>query len=185
MSAVGRLFIALDLPDGVRDALAAWARQEVGDRSDLRRIPSDALHLTLVFLGDRPIGHVDAILEAVTAVADGPIPLGLGPPLWLAPRHPHVLTVEITDPAGALAALHGRLEARLGSAIGWEPERRVFRPHVTVARVRRGARVRPVGLQAPAPMRFGGEAVSLYRSHLDGAPPRYEAVGRVVLPGPG
>lgn len=185
MSAAGRLFVALDLPATVRDGLAAWARREVGHRDEMRRIPADALHLTLVFLGNRPMTDADRIAVAMATAADGPVALGVGAPLWLAPRRPHVLTVGIDDPSGALAALHHGLQAQLGPAIGWEPERRAFRPHVTVARVRRGARVRPVELGAPAPMRFGAEAVSLYRSRLGGGPARYEVVARVELPEPG
>lgn len=185
MSEAARLFVALELPGAVREALAAWARREVGGRDDLRRVAADALHLTLAFLGDRQLRDVDAIAAAADAAVDGPVALGLGRPLWLRPRHPHVLTVAISDPAGALAALHGRLEAQLATAIGREPERRAFRPHVTVARVRRGARIRPVSLDGPEPVRFGAEAVTLLRSHLGAGPPRYEAVARVPLPGPG
>lgn len=180
-----RLFAAVDLPARVRALLAEWARREVGARHDLRRVAPDALHLTVVFLGHRPPAELDLIAGALTAAADGPIPLGVGAPLWLAPRRPHVLCVAIEDPAGALAALHRRLEHALAAAIGWEEERRAFRPHVTVARVRRGARVRPVDLDAPEPARFAAQAVTLYRSHLGGGSARYEAVHRVELPEPG
>lgn len=182
MTATGRLFLAIDLPRAVREALAVWARREVGGRRELRRLPADALHLTVVFLGERPLSEADAIIGAAHAAARGPVPLGVAAPLWLAPRRPQVLTVRIADPAGALAALHRGLQSGLGAAVGWQPERRAFRPHVTVARVRRGVRVCPVDLAPPEPVRFDAEAVTLYRSHLGGAPARYEAVGRVVLP---
>ena len=66
--------------------------------------------------------------------------LALGDALWLAPRRPHVLTVEVADATGALLALQERVVAALVEAVGYEPDRRRFRPHVTVARVRRGAR---------------------------------------------
>jgi 2'-5' RNA ligase len=185
VTAVGRLFVALDLPVSVGDALAAWARREVGARDDLRRVPVDALHLTLLFLGDRPMTDVDVIASAMRSTADGPVPLGVGAPLWLAPRRPHVLAVGITDPAGALTALHRRLQARLGTSIGWDPERRAFRPHVTVARVRRGAQVRPIALDGPEDLRWWAEALTLYRSRLGGGPARYEVLARVALPEPG
>ena len=65
--------------------------------------------------------------------------LALGGALWLAPRRPHVLTVAVEDADGALAALQARVVEALAEAAGRdEPERRPFRPHVTVARVRRG-----------------------------------------------
>jgi 2'-5' RNA ligase len=46
-----RLFVALELPGGVRDALAAWATQVTGGDEALRAVAPGALHLTLAFLG--------------------------------------------------------------------------------------------------------------------------------------
>lgn len=182
MSAAARLFVAVDLPVGARETLTAWAREHAGPRDDLRLVAEDALHVTLAFLGDLPLARAEAIERAVAAVVDGPVPLGLGGALWLAPRRPHVLTVAIEDPAGALVALHDRVAGALAKAVGYAPDPRPFRPHATVARVRRGARVRPVSLPAPPRMRFGAEAVALYRSRLGRGGARYEAVARVSLP---
>ena len=108
--------------------------------------------------------------------------LSLGDALWLAPRRPHVLTVEVEDPAGALPALQERVVEALVEAVGYEPERRRFRPHVTVARVR-AARCRAAHRAArrAAGGRSPGEALTLYRSWLGGGPARYEALERVVL----
>ena len=47
-----RLFVALDLPEAVRDGLAAWGRAELVDPA-LRPTRPESLHVTLVFLGDR------------------------------------------------------------------------------------------------------------------------------------
>lgn len=182
MTEAARLFVAVGLPGDVTDALATWARRAVGARDELRRVRAGALHLTLVFLGDRPLSDADAIAAVVTAMPPEPLPLAVGAPLWLAPRRPHVLTVGIEDPAGALAALHRGTEAALVAAIGWEPEPRPFRPHVTVARVRRGARVRPVELDPPRPMRFEATGLVLYRSRLGPGGSEYEALARLDLP---
>ncbi len=48
-----------------------------------------------------------------------------------------MLTVAVSDDDGALAALHATLWEAL-EALGFEREERRFRPHLTVARVRRG-----------------------------------------------
>lgn len=185
MTDTARLFVAVDLPDGVRAMLAAWARTQVGHRDDLRLVPAEALHLTLAFLGDLPVACIDELGTALAECADGPVPLGVGAPLWLAPRRPHVLTVAVEDPAGALAGLHRAVEAALADTVGYAPERRAFRPHITVARVRRGARVRPWELPAPDTARFGAPAVALYRSRLGAGGAQYEVLARVVLPRPG
>ncbi|MFA9271143.1 MAG: RNA 2',3'-cyclic phosphodiesterase [Baekduiaceae bacterium] len=185
MTDTARLFVAVDLPDGVRAMLAAWARRYVGHRDDLRIVPAEALHLTLAFLGDLPVACIDELGTALSECAEGPVPLGVGAPLWLAPRRPHVLTVAVQDPAGALAALHRAVEAALTDTVGYVPDARAFRPHVTVARVRRGARVRPWEMPAPDAARFRAVAVGLYRSRR-GAGGAHDAVlARVALPRPG
>ena len=177
-----RLFAAADLPDAVRAPLAAWGAHCAAIVPGLRAVPDERLHLTLVFLGNRDASDAERIGELVTACADGPVDVALGGALWLAPRRPHVLTVEVCDASGRLAALQGRVSAALRRGAGHATEPRRFRPHVTVARVRRGARVRPgdVALpRVPSPS-FALEALTLYRSH-PGPAPRYEALARTRL----
>ena len=159
-----RLFAALDLPAPVRDALGAFGRAAADDDFALRAVRDDALHVTLAFLGHRSLDDIEPAREAVRAVAV-PVPdLALGEVLWLSPRRPHVLTVEVVDPAGVLVALQARVVEALAEAVGFEPERRRFRPHVTVARVRHGAAPRRRGLPEAPSASFAGEALTLYRS---------------------
>jgi 2'-5' RNA ligase len=176
-----RLFAALELPAPVRDALGAFGRAAAADDFALRAVRDDALHVTLAFLGHRALDDIDPAREAVRSVA-APVPaLSLGEPLWLAPRRPHVLTVELLDADGALLALQERVVEALVDAVGYEPERRRFRPHVTVARVRHGAMPRRGGLPDAPKAEFAGEALVLYRSYLGGGPARYEPLERVAL----
>jgi RNA 2',3'-cyclic 3'-phosphodiesterase len=176
-----RIFAALDLPEPVRDALGEFGRAAAADDFALRAVRDDALHVTLAFLGHRPLGDIDPAREAVRSVA-APVPeLALGDALWLAPRRPHVLTVEVADPQGALIALQERVVDALVDAVGFEPDRRRFRPHVTVARVRHGVRPRRGGLPETPEASFAGEALTLYRSYLGGGPARYEPLERVGL----
>ena len=182
-----RLFAALDLPVPVRDALGAFGRAAAEDDFALRAVGEDALHVTLAFLGHRPLDEIEPAREAVRAAAavasePGSLELSLGEPLWLAPRRPHVLTVEVLDGSGGLLfVLQERVVAALVDAVGYEPERRRFRPHVTVARVRHGARPRMRGLPEAPKASFAGAAVTLYRSYLGGGPARYEPLERVSL----
>jgi RNA 2',3'-cyclic 3'-phosphodiesterase len=176
-----RLFAALDLPAPVRDALAAFGRAAAADDFALRAVRDDALHVTLAFLGHRALDDIDPACEAIRDAA-APVPdLALGDALWLAPRRPHVLTVEVADATGALHAMQERVVAALVEAVGYEPDRRRFRPHVTVARVRHGAAPRRSGLPDAPSASFPGEALTLYRSYLGGGPARYEALERVAL----
>jgi 2'-5' RNA ligase len=178
-----RLFAALDLPAGVRDQLGAYGRAAAADDFALRPVRDDALHVTLAFLGHRALDDIEPAREAIRAAA-GPVnavPLALGAALWLSPRRPHVLTIELEDPTGALARLQAGVTEALVDAVGYAPERRRFRPHVTVARVRHGATPRRSGLPDAPSAAFAGEAVTLYRSHLGGGPARDAALERVDL----
>ena len=177
-----RLFVALELPDPVRAQLAAFGRAAAEHDDALRAVPEQALHLTLAFLGHRPEEEIIPAREAVRAVDVAVPALALGAPLWLAPRRPHVLTVALQDRDGALAALRADVVDRLAAALGWEPEARPFRAHITVARVRRGARPRTRDLPEGPQATFPGEAVVLYRSYLGAGPARYEALERVEPP---
>ena len=178
-----RLFVALEPPAGVRHALAAWACSAVGDDPELRLVDPAALHLTLAFLGERPDADV-ALLAPELARALGravpPRDVHVLAPLWLAPRRPHVLTAAVADPSGLLAALQERVAGACRRAVGWEPELRAFRPHVTVARVRRNAHVRarelPVLPDAVrAPWTTGG-GVTLLRSRTGPGGAQHEAL---------
>jgi 2'-5' RNA ligase len=176
-----RLFAALDLPAAVRAKLAEFGRGAAADDFALRAVGPDALHVTLAFLGHRPLDDIEPARAAVAAAA-APVPgLSLGDPLWLSPRRPHVLTIAVDDGEGALARLHAAVVEALADAVGFVPERRAFRPHVTVARVRRGAVPRRGGLPEAPRADFAGEAVTLYRSWLGGGPARYEPLERVAL----
>jgi 2'-5' RNA ligase len=171
-----RLFVALDVPPGVRAALATWAREAVGDDERLRLIAAESLHATLVFLGERPDAEAPRLAAAVTGTVDAPAPpLVVDGPLWLPPRRPHVLAARLADPSGGLARIHAAVLAGLDR----EPEPRPLLPHVTVARVR--GRIRPFKLPAPPAIEFAGSAVTLYRSHLGRGPASYEPLASVPL----
>lgn len=177
-----RLFVALEPPAAVRDALASWAEAAVGEDRRLRLVAADALHLTLAFLGERPEADVAALAPALARALSRAVPprdAHVEAPLWLSPRRPHVLTVAVADPSGRLAALQERVVAACAEATDFVPEARRFRPHVTVARVGRDAHVRPRVLPslpavACAPWATGG--VTLLRSHAGGGAAQYEAL---------
>ena len=175
-----RLFVALDLPVEARAALAAFR-----DRADprvWRPVSDEALHVTLVFLGHRPQGDAERVAEVVRGCAGPAADLALGDVLLLPPRRARVLCAVVEDRSGALGALQARLAEALAAAGLHDPERRAYRPHATVARLRAGERSpRGVTIEGPGPLAFEGEAVTLYRSLLSRAGATYEPVERVAL----
>jgi 2'-5' RNA ligase len=175
-----RLFVALELPAAARAALVAF-REAAADPRVWRPVQEEALHLTLAFLGRRPAGDVETI-SAVLREAGGPPPrLALGSALLLPPRRSRVLAVSLADPDGTLTALQGQISAGLEAARVFVPERRPFRAHATVARIRpreRAPRSVPV---EPEPLEFRADTVTLFVSRLHPRGARYEALSRVIL----
>lgn len=133
-------------------------------------------------MGTRRPDEVGALARAVAGVGASTSCMGLstGAPLWLPPRRPSALTVEVHDDRGDLAALHRGLTDALADAIGWRPDR-PLRPHVTVGR-RSGSAPMPPRALAPTPeLAFDGAALTLYRSTLDPDGARYTALERVAF----
>jgi 2'-5' RNA ligase len=144
----------------------------------MRVVDPAQLHLTLAFLGHRGLDEIEPLSALVSGWEGHPAPaLSTAGALWLSPRRPHVLTVAIDDAGGVLGAVHAGVWDAL-EALGHERERRRFRPHLTVARVRHGWSA-PRGALAPAPEReLTATGLTLFRSWLGGGPARYEALAR-------
>jgi 2'-5' RNA ligase len=174
-----RLFVALELPEEVRAALAAWRPRDEA----LRPVAPEALHVTLAFLGARDEEEAPAIGALLAPLARPVRALALGGAVWLPPRRPGVLAARVEDRDGALAALQADVAGVLARAGVFAPERRPFLAHVTVARVRRGAAVPRDDRAAAGPpaMGFAAPSVTLLRSHLSPRGARYEALTRVAL----
>jgi 2'-5' RNA ligase len=161
-----RLFVALDLPRAARAALARF-RDAAADPTIWRPLRDESFHVTLAFLGHRPEEDVERVADVLRALAPWEPPsLALAGGLLLPPRRARVLTVALADPGGAAAALQSAVSSGLARAALYEPEERPFRAHVTVARLRSGARA-PRALEAePEALSFTAGAVTLYRSRV-------------------
>jgi 2'-5' RNA ligase len=171
-----RLFVALELPDLVRSELARWRDSVLVPA--LAPVSSESMHVTLCFLGSVPAAELIAIGDAcAAALADErPLALGVGSVAWLPRRRPQVLSVAINDPSGDLAGRQAALSGALAAGGWYRPESRPFLPHVTVARVRRGERLRAMELAWPPELGFSALRVVLFRSHLGAGGVRYEAL---------
>jgi 2'-5' RNA ligase len=175
-----RLFVALELPERIRDALVGWRGAVLREVPGLRPVARESLHVTLCFLGWRRAGEVGEIGAAVEGAArsgaGGPAPvrLSVARDIWLPPRRPRVLAVELEDGAGSLTRVQAELSRSLQAGGWYEPEARPFLAHVTVARVARGVRPRAGELPAPQQLEFEGARVTLYRSRLGRGGARYE-----------
>jgi RNA 2',3'-cyclic 3'-phosphodiesterase len=184
-----RLFVALDLPEAVRAGVIAWGRKALADPA-LRPVAPESLHITLAFLGWLPEREIPRLGEIVAA-GQGPAPtIELGDPVPRPDRgRPRLFALSVGSP-GAVA-LQAHLQERLVVARLYEPEKRPFWPHVTVARVRREERgskrvalvsrlpeALPQALLQPAVCR----RMTLYRSELQPQGAQYTPLAQVELP---
>jgi 2'-5' RNA ligase len=177
-----RLFVALELPDQIREALVAW-RDQLGRIDGVRPLAPSYLHATLCFIGWRPEPEIDSIAESCRVLEGQPAPeLSPGAALALPRRRPRVLAVSLEDPRGTLAAAQATLSSALVAGGWYEPERRPYLPHVTLARVGRGARL-PRGTlpSLPPQVAFRAARVTLYRSRLSRSGARYEPLAAIAL----
>ena len=185
-----RLFVALDLPDVLREAIVEWGEGELADPA-LRPVSPESLHVTLAFLGYRPEKEIERI-AAVVGECAGPAPWVelLGPEQRPPRGRARVYALPALSPG--TEALQAGVARGLGEAGFYEPEKRPFWPHVTVARVRpeaRGSRRPAVVAEPPGelPERLSEARVcrrmTLYRSELKPTGARYVPLAQVQLPG--
>lgn len=166
-----RAFIAIDLSEEARAVLA--------DASETlaQRVPSGAvkwvspqkIHLTLRFLGNTPLEKLDELYAALdrTVSAHNPFSLHLDQ-LGCFPneRRPRVIWVGVQGDTAQAQSLRDDLEEMV-TAMGWEPEQRPFRPHLTLGRVKqKGATLDLPWGQNVAPAQIGVNVVHLFESQL-------------------
>lgn len=127
-----RLFVAIDLPEQVKEAVAGIAGREL---TGVRRVSRDQLHLTLRFIGDADELLFQATKRAMSEVRGVCFNLILKEVGHFPPgRHPRVLWVGMED-SGPLHELQREVELALNN-VGIPREERGFSPHITIARLR-------------------------------------------------
>src|SRR5262245_23463235 len=133
-----RLFLGFRLPDEAAQAVAAWQQEQLAVER-VRIVPLENLHVTIAFLGSRPAGEVEAIAGALGEAVDGVARPVLKPLGYRETRSVGMLVLDDEEGRATRIAedAHARLE-RLGV---YEPERRKWLPHATVARFRERPRL--------------------------------------------
>lgn len=139
-----RSFVAIDLPDSTKDVLEGISQRL------RRRVPRDSvrwsrvagIHLTLQFLGNVPESDLPQIKDVLAQVGQRHAPFSFsvgGVGCFPNVRKPRVVWVGVQEESGAMAALQRDVVKSL-APLGFEPEKRAFRPHLTLGRVKRGVR---------------------------------------------
>ena len=171
-----RLFVACEVPDDVKDGITNVIEQLQNESvNDVRFIKPDGVHVTLKFLGEVPVKKLPAVKLAIQEAVVGhqPFELELSTIGTFGGREGlRIMWVGVAGDVLRLEALVRSVNAAL-AVVGFEPERRPFRPHLTLGRVRDevGTRRRAeievaVGKTVVPPISWRTNQVSLMRSRL-------------------
>lgn len=184
----GRIFVAVALDEGVRTAIRDHlAASLFGGRLPGRAVPPENWHLTVRFLGDMSERQLARLLDGLGRAELGPAfdlaftTLGAFP----RPDRARVLWLGTGDGADELRALAAVVERDV-VALGFEAERRPFRGHLTLARLKPEEDVRDVlaGVPALKDARMRVSELRVYRSHLGRSGAAYEVLARFPLAPP-
>jgi 2'-5' RNA ligase len=191
-----RLFVAVPLPpdaaascrsvvEAVRDGPAGRAP---------RWVELSGLHLTLRFLGPTRSALVPAVADAVRTAVVGRRAFEVelsGAGAFPTAARPRALWLAIASGADRLDELARALDGPL-EPLGWSPDGRSYRPHLTVARTDAASHADGQAAawaleEAARDWRtsFVADRVTLFRSHLGRGPSKYEPLLEVPLAAPG
>jgi len=174
-----RAFLAIPLPDGLCETLAAAGRAIEG----LRAQKAATIHLTIRFLGEIADAEADAVTAAAADVTARHAPFDLvlrGLGAFPDARRPRVVWVGLAEGTGPAIALAQDIEAAI-VALGLPGEDRTFSPHVTLGRFRDRPRRPPPLDPAREFGRARADRLILYRSTLTPEGARHEAVAELSL----
>ncbi len=177
-----RAFFALDLDArSVRRVARVADRLRMGSGAPSAAwTPPHNLHLTLKFLGDVDRAHVGPLAAEVGPLASGrkaPLPGAFRLDAFPSAGRAEVVVALLDDPDGEVAELATRVDA-IALRHGVGPEKRAFRPHVTLARLKRPFDVRRWLRPelAPGSDACGVSSLTLFETRLDPRGAVYEAL---------
>jgi 2'-5' RNA ligase len=179
-----RVFCAIELPAEVRARLEDHVRRLRRDVPDVAASWShvENIHLTLKFFGNVAVERVEKISAAAERVVRefATFQIGVrGTGVFPRPSRPQVLWIGVSDPTGQLATLQQRFENECESE-GFTKEDRAYRPHLTIARLRKPEGARKLA-DAHLKMKFEPSEIEikdivLFRSELSPKGSKYSVI---------
>jgi 2'-5' RNA ligase len=188
-----RTFIAVHFSDEVianLTTILSQARRMIGAQSAVRWVEPHNVHLTLQFLGNIDTSLVPVLVSELRGAFSDIQPFdvslrGIG--AFPAPARPRVIWIGIDSGVLSLKTLQACVEVVTASPpLGFIPEKRTFRPHVTLGRVKQERR--PVDLTKTLNQLHEAQAgtsrvdaVFLMKSDLKPTGPVYSVLDRFPL----
>lgn len=190
MSEFLRAFLAIELPQDLKEGIFRLGQELIDSGVKIRPVAKTAMHLTVKFFGDVTANQVELIKAAMEKSAEIFPPFSLsahGLGAFPGYKNPRVVWVGVAGDTLILENLALDLEKRW-QAIGFAPEDRPFKGHLTVGRamdridpqILAGA-LKTLGSFSSEP--FAVKAITLYRSELLPGGPRYAVLARYNFTG--
>ena len=133
-----RSFIAISIPETILQAIAEAQETLKGYDLGIRWVRKEGIHLTLKFLGNIGWDDVEEIRVAMKEAAKAFSPftvrgegIGVFPDL----KRPRVIWVGVSGEVDVVRGLQRDLESRL-NGLGFAREKRAFKGHLTLGRVK-------------------------------------------------
>ena len=180
-----RIFLALDLDQTIKDQLIRLQNRLDRIGADVRWVKAEHIHLTMKFLGeltDQMAADVCRLCQNISAQFE-PFEFEVRSAGSFSNHgRPRVVWVGIDDPSGYVRRLHQQIEKTLGP-LGLRRERRVFKPHVTLGRVRSAKNALDLRAEVVKNNNFqAGTAqaseITIYSSQLEPQGPLHTVIGR-------
>ncbi len=133
-----RLFVAIEIPSGIKFQITQVVSQLRAARPDVKWELPEKLHVTLTFLGEVDEEMLPQIVLLLEGVAERTFPFSIriaGSGFFPDKHDPRIIWVGIEDVEHKLEPLVESLETELAS-IGFEREEKEFHPHVTIGRIK-------------------------------------------------
>jgi len=133
-----RSFIAIELPEKIISSISKIQEDLRAYGFKIRWVRPENIHLTLKFLGNIDQADTEKVGEAITESVKGFVPFSLaakGMGAFPSLRRPRVIWIGVSGDHEQLAGLQKRLDKKL-AAIGFPEEKRLFRGHLTLGRVK-------------------------------------------------
>jgi 2'-5' RNA ligase len=185
-----RSFLCIEPEPALRATLKSWLDSLKGLAPRLKWVQADAVHLTLKFLGEQSPEKLtelrNRIPEALSANALRTFYLELsGVGAFPNYRLPRVLWMDLSGETEALCDLWKTVE-NLTTRMGFPPETRPFRPHLTLARIKDPgdfslALAKTLTESDPPMGRWKVGSVTLMRSELRSGGPLYSPLASFPL----
>jgi len=190
MSQVFRSFVAIDVPALIRTRLSQFAERN-RNLTQYRWVESDSLHVTLNFIGDVTQQDVSSLCRRIESTVQAIPPFrvslkGIG--VFPKAERPRVIWAGVESGTQEMLAVYSRV-AELLESLQYDRDRHEFRPHVTLARLKRNV---PAESDVSAVLaknlnvdfgEFEAKQVVIYESVLEKSGPRYTPMARIKLAG--